>query len=82
MKDIQIRSLFRETETYAGQEIVVRGWIRTNRGSNKFGFVELNDGSYFKNCQVVLASKLRKNFWQIGFVNKLQIGSCPVKKLN
>ena len=33
-----------------------------------------------KNCQVVLASKLQKNFWQIGFVNRRKIGNCQVKK--
>ena len=41
MKDVvEIKSLFRESEKYADQEIVVEGWIRTNRGSNKFGFIE------------------------------------------
>ena len=44
MKDIEIKSLFRDSEKYADQEITVRGWVRTNRGSNKFGFIELNDG--------------------------------------
>ena len=53
MKDIEIKSLFRDSEKYADQEITVRGWVRTNRGSNKFGFIELNDGTFFKSVQVV-----------------------------
>ena len=65
MKDIQIRSLFRETEKYAGQEIVVRGWIRTNRGSNKFGFIELNDGTFFKSVQVVYEADVLENYTEI-----------------
>ena len=65
MKDIQIRSLFRETEQYAGQEIVVRGWIRTNRGSNKFGFIELNDGTFFKSVQVVYEADILENYAEI-----------------
>ena len=65
MKDIQIRNLFRETEKYSGQEIVVRGWIRTNRGSNKFGFIELNDGTFFKSVQVVYEAENLENFAEI-----------------
>ncbi len=45
MAEVLVRQLFRETEKFADSEVTVRGWIRTNRGSNKFGFVELNDGS-------------------------------------
>lgn len=65
MKDIQIRNLFRETDKYAGSEIVVRGWIRTNRGSNKFGFIELNDGTFFKPVQVVYEAENLENFAEI-----------------
>ena len=65
MKDIQIRNLFRETDKYAGSEIVVRGWIRTNRGSNKFGFIELNDGTFFKSVQVVYEAENLENFAEI-----------------
>lgn len=65
MKDIQIRSLFRETSKYENQEIVVRGWIRTNRGSNKFGFIELNDGTFFKSVQVVYEAENLENFAEI-----------------
>lgn len=65
MKDVEIRSLFREKEKYADEEITVRGWIRTNRGSNKFGFIELNDGTFFKSVQVVYEAEFLDNFEEI-----------------
>ena len=65
MKDIQVRSLFREPDKYADQEITVHGWIRTNRGSNKFGFIELNDGTFFKSVQVVYEAEFLNNFEEI-----------------
>ena len=65
MQDIRIKELFRNTNEYADKEITVRGWIRTNRGSNKFGFVELNDGSFFKSLQVVYEADKIDNFQEI-----------------
>ncbi len=65
MKDIQLRELHRNTEKYADQEIVVRGWVRTNRSSNKFGFIELNDGTFFKSVQVVYEADKIDNFEQV-----------------
>lgn len=65
MQDIRIKELFRNTNDYADKEITVRGWIRTNRGSNKFGFVELNDGSFFKSLQVVYEADKIDNFQEI-----------------
>lgn len=65
MKDIQVKELFRNSAEYADKEITVRGWIRTNRGSNKFGFVELNDGSFFKSVQVVYEADKINNFTEI-----------------
>lgn len=65
MKDIQIRKIFRNTDEYAGKEVVVRGWIRTNRSSNKFGFIELNDGTFFKSVQVVYEQAFIANFEDI-----------------
>ena len=52
MKEILLRELFRNTDQYQDKEVTVRGWIRNNRSSNKFGFIELNDGSFFKSVQV------------------------------
>lgn len=65
MKDIQVRTVFDGPEQFADQEIRVRGWIRTNRGSNKFGFIELNDGSNFKSLQIVYEADKISNFDEI-----------------
>lgn len=64
MKDIQLRELHRNTASYADKEIVVRGWVRTNRSSKKFGFIELNDGTFFKSVQVVYEADKIDNFDQ------------------
>lgn len=52
MKTIDIKQLFRDDQ-FIGKEIEVVGWIRTLRDQKTFGFIELNDGSFFKNLQVV-----------------------------
>ena len=57
-----IRSLYRETEKYDDQEIEIGGWVRTNRASKAFGFIELNDGTYFKSLQVVYEEQYLDNF--------------------
>jgi asparaginyl-tRNA synthetase len=62
MKDIQLKQLYRETDRFADREVTVRGWIRTNRSSNKFGFVEINDGSFFKSIQVVYEDAVIDNY--------------------
>ena len=62
MKDIQLKQLYRETARFADREVTVRGWIRTNRSSNKFGFVEINDGSFFKSVQVVYEDAVIDNY--------------------
>ncbi len=42
-----IKEIFRETEKYLNKEVEVEGWIRTLRSSKRFGFIELNDGTFF-----------------------------------
>ena len=53
-KVVYVKSLYRNQEEYLSKEIKISGWIRTLRASNAFGFIEVNDGSFFKNIQVVL----------------------------
>lgn len=65
MKELLLRELFRNTEKYADQEVLVKGWVRNNRSSNKFGFIELNDGSFFKSVQVVYEEDFIENFEEI-----------------
>ena len=52
MELITVRELFKNTDKYAGAEIEVGGWVRNRRGSKQFGFIVLNDGTYFKNVQI------------------------------
>lgn len=65
MKDIQIKQLFTDPQLFADKEVVVRGWVRTNRSSNKFGFAEINDGTHFKSVQIVYEQDLISNFEEI-----------------
>ncbi|MFA5131282.1 MAG: asparagine--tRNA ligase [Patescibacteria group bacterium] len=71
MSKIIIKSLYRDTKEYLGKNILVSGWVRTSRSSKDFGFIELNDGSFFKGLQIVFASDL-SNFSE---VEKITIGS-------
>lgn len=66
-----IKSLYQETDQHLGKKVTVGAWIRTVRSSKDFGFIELNDGSFFKGLQVVFDNKL-DNFSE---VEHLGIGS-------
>ena len=63
--DIKVRALFRDPEKYADKEIVLSGWARQNRASNHFGFIQLNDGSFFTPVQVVYEQENLDNFDEI-----------------
>ena len=65
MKDIEIRELFRNTAEYDGKEVTVRGWIRGNRSSNQFGFISLNDGSFFSSVQIVYEAEKLSNYQEV-----------------
>ena len=71
MEKVLVKSIFRETEKFMGKDVEVSGWVRTIRASNAFGFIELNDGSFFKNIQIVFESNL-ENYKEIA---KLGTGS-------
>ena len=58
MKITEIKNIYRHKDQYADKIIKVCGWIRTIRSSKKFGFIELNDGSFFKNMQIVFENHL------------------------
>ena len=62
---IEIKQLYRNKEQYIDKTVKVAGWIRTSRMSKNFGFIELNDGSFFKNMQIVIDEKL-ENFKEVG----------------
>ena len=61
MNKTTIRTLYRQTPA-DGSVVTVYGWVRTVRDSKTFGFIELNDGTFFKNLQVVLVDGRLSNF--------------------
>jgi asparaginyl-tRNA synthetase len=71
MSKILVKQLYRETAQYLNKEIKVSGWVRTARSSKEFGFIELNDGSFFKSVQIVYDTTLN-NF---NDVEKVSVGS-------
>lgn len=68
MQRTHIKQVFRASDRFGGKTITVAGWIRNLRVSKTFGFIELNDGSFFKNMQVVFEEGL-KNFDEISHLN-------------
>ena len=58
MELTNIKDLFREKESYAGKKVTVGGWVRSNRDSKTFGFLVVNDGSFFEPLQVVYSDQL------------------------
>ncbi|WP_250278704.1 asparagine--tRNA ligase [[Clostridium] colinum] len=74
----EIKQLFKETSKYTQSEITICGWVKTIRSSKTFGFIEINDGSFFKGVQVVFDDKL-ENFDKI---EKLGVGSSLIVKGN
>lgn len=64
MENTLIKDIFRNTENYLEKEVQISGWVRTIRDSKNFGFIEVNDGSFFSNIQVVFDNKLN-NFEEI-----------------
>ena len=68
MELISIRELFRNTDAYAGKTVTVGGWVRNRRPSKQFGFIVLNDGTYFSPVQVVYNDSI-SNFQEISKIN-------------
>ncbi len=68
MELIEVREIFRNKEAYFDKEITVGGWVRSNRDSKAFGFIVLNDGTFFEPIQVVYHDTM-DNFDKICKVN-------------
>ena len=72
-----VKSIYRSTADYANKEVTLGGWIRTMRVSKNFGFIELNDGSFFKNIQIVFEADNLSNYAEI---TKLGVGAAIIVK--
>lgn len=74
METVLVKKIFRDPGSFLDKKIKLSGWIRTIRDSKNFAFIELNDGSFFNNLQVVIDSSL-DNFEE---VTKLTISSAII----
>ncbi len=72
MKRIEIAELYKKTSLYVDTDVTICGWVRTIRDSKTLGFMQLNDGSFFKDVQVVFLEEKIDNFKE---VSKLNVGS-------
>lgn len=74
MQMVNIRDLYKERETYLEQTVTVAGWVRSIRSSRNFGFIVVNDGTFFEPLQVVYHDGL-SNF---AAVEKLNVGAAII----
>ncbi len=74
MELVSISKLYRQTQEYVDKKITAAGWVRNNRDSKTFGFLVINDGTFFETLQVVYSDSL-KNFEEIA---KLNIGAAVI----
>ncbi|MDX1359152.1 MAG: asparagine--tRNA ligase [Clostridia bacterium] len=68
----KVKEIYGDSGSLGGSSIKLKGWVRTVRSSKNFGFIELNDGSFFKNIQIVFEDGRIDNFTEVG---KLTVGS-------
>lgn len=81
MKRIEIKHLNETYKDLTGTEVQICGWVRTIRDNKNFGFIEINDGSFFKNLQVVFDKSL-DNYSEISHLNigsALRVKGCVVE---
>jgi asparaginyl-tRNA synthetase len=69
---ISVQKLYDKPQDFDNKNVTVEGWVRTIRSSKDFGFIELNDGTCFKNIQIVFESSVIENYSD---VEKLPIAS-------
>ena len=68
------RTLFRNYKEYDQKEVEICGWVKSNRGSKKFGFLVINDGTFFEPIQVVYDQEI-DNF---DAISKLNVGTAVI----
>ena len=76
MELTSVRQLFREKEQFAGQKVTVGGWVRSNRDSKNFGFLVVNDGTFFEPLQVVYAADKLDNYADIAKIGRRSSCHC------
>jgi len=73
MKRTELKKLFKDSQSFGDKIVTVCGWAKTIRDSKSFGFIELNDGSFFKNVQIVFDREKVSNYDEIA---KQNVGAC------
>lgn len=75
-----VKTLYRETEKFVDKSVKISGWVRTVRDSKSFGFVEINDGTFFKNIQIVFDESLEnfKDITKIAISSSLSVEGAVV----
>ncbi len=76
MNFITVKELYKNSEAYLDKTVEAVGWVRSNRGSKAFGFLVINDGTYFNTLQVVYHDSM-ENFAEI---SKLNVGAAVIVK--
>ena len=69
MERLQLKTLAADLQAYGGKTVTVAGWAKSIRDSKAFGFIELNDGSCFKNTQIVFERETLENYDEIAHQN-------------
>ena len=72
----KFKELYRNTAAFLNKEVTIGGWIRTSRNNKNLGFIELNDGSFFRSVQVVLEGELDAKGLSFEESIKLGVGCC------
>ena len=65
----RVFDIYAEPQNYGGKTVRIGGWVKSIRSSNAFGFIELNDGTYFKNIQIVFESDIIDNYKEVAKLN-------------
>ncbi len=74
---VSVKELFENEKLYIGKEVTLCGWVRTIRNSKNFGFIEINDGGYFSNVQIVIEDSMLANYTEIA---KQNVGAALIVK--
>ena len=68
---MDVKDLFEKISKYEGKNVTLEGWVRNNRNQSNFGFIDFNDGTYFKNLQLVYDKDLK----DFDMISKIRVGS-------
>ena len=68
---MDVKDLFEKIAKYEGKDVTLEGWVRNNRNQSNFGFIDFNDGTYFRNLQLVYDKDLK----DFDFISKIRVGA-------